>query len=361
MAEATTNKHIARFLDVGDEPKRTLLPIRGYEKEPLVTLEEAVQPLQSLLTNLNSMVWTAKRNSSKPSDGLTSDESAAIQLYTMQWDFPDPSLHYLLNRTLRSERRESLRPWFRYMKLLLTALYKLPSTKSTVWRGIQGDVSGQYSEDQIWWGLSSCTETIHVVQSFLGPSGKRTLFAIECIHGKSIRAHSFYTKENEILLMPGTYLRIVSKVNPTQELCIIHLRQERPPFVTIARPFDLPAPNAPLPNRKKSATPSLPQATPTPDKIPVHHAAIPNEKYMTPVQAPPASPASNAKDSKPKNSATPSLPRATPTPDKIPVRHAAILNEKYMKPVQPPFASPAGKILLCNFLDILLLVLKKRS
>jgi len=31
-----------RFLDAGEEPKQTLIPIEGYEKKPLVLLKEAV-------------------------------------------------------------------------------------------------------------------------------------------------------------------------------------------------------------------------------------------------------------------------------------------------------------------------------
>jgi hypothetical protein len=86
-----------RFLDAGEEPDQTLTPIEGYEKAPLVSLKEAVQPIKSFLHNVDSMVETAKRNSRKPADSLTSDESAAIHLYTMQWPKPHPSLYTLLN------------------------------------------------------------------------------------------------------------------------------------------------------------------------------------------------------------------------------------------------------------------------
>jgi hypothetical protein len=38
-----------RFLDAGEEPDQTLLPIKGYEKSPLVSVKEAIQPIKSLL------------------------------------------------------------------------------------------------------------------------------------------------------------------------------------------------------------------------------------------------------------------------------------------------------------------------
>ncbi|CAF0950817.1 unnamed protein product [Rotaria sordida] len=137
----TTESRIStRFLDADKEPLRALTPIEGYEKKPLVSLEEAVRPLRHLLHNLDNMVSTAKWNTREPQDNLTPDESAAIHLYTMQWQKPHSSLYILLNQTLRSEQRIDLIPWFLYLKLLLTALYKLPSIKDVIWRGIRGDV-----------------------------------------------------------------------------------------------------------------------------------------------------------------------------------------------------------------------------
>jgi hypothetical protein len=241
MAAATSTTINDRFLDAGEEPNQVLLPIRGYEKETLLSLEEAVQPLNQLLYDLDMMVDTAVRNSKKPSDGLTSDESAAIHLYTMQWEEPHKSLYTTLNGLLRSERRETLKPWFRYLKLVLTALYKLPSLKNTIWRGVRGNLSDQYEDDQIWWGFSSCTESVEVLEQFIGKSGVRTIFNIECINGKAIRAHSFYKKENEILLLPGIYLRVVGKWSPAKDLYIIHLREASPSRPYLEPPFKVEA------------------------------------------------------------------------------------------------------------------------
>ncbi|CAF0890520.1 unnamed protein product [Adineta steineri] len=38
-----------------------------------------------------------------------------------------------LNSTLRSEKCNDIKPWFPYMKLLITAFDELPSTKATIW------------------------------------------------------------------------------------------------------------------------------------------------------------------------------------------------------------------------------------
>ncbi|CAF3680916.1 unnamed protein product [Rotaria sp. Silwood1] len=233
----TTESRISnRFLDADKEPLRALTPIEGYEKKPLVSLEEAVQPLRNLLHNLDNMVSTAKWNTREPSDSLTPDESAAIHLYTMQWQKPHPSLYTLLNETLRSEQRIDLIPWFLYLKLFLTALYKLPSIKDTIWRGIRGDVNNQYKTDQIWWGISSCTDTMEVMERFVGRSGVRTLFNIEAVNGKAIKAHSHFPSENEILLMPGTYFKVRGKWSPAENLLIIQLKETEAPWQTIAPP-----------------------------------------------------------------------------------------------------------------------------
>ena len=185
------------------------------------------------------MVGTAIRNSRKPANGLTQDESAAIHLYTMQWPHPHQSLYTLLNQRLRSKSRETLISWFLFLKLIFTALYKLPSFRGMIFRGVRGDLSDQYEEDHIWWGASSCTETMETMKSFVGTDGARTLFTIECFNGKSIRDHSFFKKENEILLLPGSYFKVISKWSPAKDLHMIQLREEHPPYETITPPFHL--------------------------------------------------------------------------------------------------------------------------
>lgn len=122
-----------RFTDADKEPKKTLAPIKGYEKCELVSLEEAVNKIDPPIDDVDSMVWTAKRNSRNPENGLTIDESAAIHLYTLEWPDDQPSMYSTLNQKLRSEQRRELTSWHHYLKLFLTALYKLPSLKTTVW------------------------------------------------------------------------------------------------------------------------------------------------------------------------------------------------------------------------------------
>jgi len=120
-----------RFIEnTCDEPEANLMPLEDYQHSALVSLELATESIKSFFRNLPHDVRIAKNASKKPADKLTSDESAAIHLYTMEWQVHDNSLYAVLNRTLRLADRRKLQPWFRYLKLFLTALFKLPYVKN---------------------------------------------------------------------------------------------------------------------------------------------------------------------------------------------------------------------------------------
>ncbi len=113
--------------NIRDEPEQMLKPISGYEREPLLSIEEACKPLEKILDNeLKQNISIAKMNSKKPKNELTTDESASIHLYTMEWDVRENSLYMVLNKTLRLADRTKLQPWFKYLKLFLTGFFKLP-------------------------------------------------------------------------------------------------------------------------------------------------------------------------------------------------------------------------------------------
>jgi hypothetical protein len=179
------NLAVSRYTDLRDEPvTRLLAPVTGYQDMPLVTLEESIEPVSHLFDEIEGNVWVAKENCKNPADGLSQDESASIHLYTMQFG-SDLSLYHALNKNLRSENRQTLKPWFSFLKLFLTALYKLPSQTQTVWRGVRGeDLSSKYPTGSkfAWWSVSSCTISLEILQSeqFLGTEDLRTLFSIEC-------------------------------------------------------------------------------------------------------------------------------------------------------------------------------------
>ena len=192
--EEANTQRILRITDIAKEPLEVLLPIAGYEEMPLVSLEEAVEKLVRFLPLVKTYAYVAKERCKNPADGLTQDESAAIMLYTMGWVPLDKCLYVVLNATLRSKDREKLTPWFLYLRLFLNALFRLPSISRTVFRGVRLDMSEKYVKGNtiVWWGFSSCTIVMDVLQSqlFLGKTGARTMFTIECLNGKDIHNHS---------------------------------------------------------------------------------------------------------------------------------------------------------------------------
>ena len=232
-------KRNQRFYDIAKELRGLLLPIKGYESMPVVTLEEAVMPLVSTLSDIDTYVFMAKNNSTiPPADGLTLDQSASICLYSIEWEPHDRCLYHALNSALRCKDRQRLNAWSLYLKLILTALAHLSSIDDrTIYRGIRLDLSKDYPKGKtfVWWGFSSCTSSLTVLESmqFIGKTGIRTMFIIECHSGKDISKHTYFESEQEILILPATRFIVTSCQNQVKGLHIIHLKEIAPPFTLL--------------------------------------------------------------------------------------------------------------------------------
>ncbi|CAF1427915.1 unnamed protein product [Rotaria sordida] len=245
-------QRIRRVTDVAQEPHQYLLPICGYEKLPLVPLEIAIEELVNFLPNIQSFAYVAKQRCEEPADGLTQDESAAIMLYSMGWEPLDDCLYFVLNSTLRSPDRRKLNPWLLYLRLFLNGLFRLPSISRTIYRGVKLNLSKSYimGKTVVWWGFSSCTTSLNVLQSeqFLGKKGTRTMFHIECESGKDIRNHSFFPSEDEILLLAATQFKVIGCLDQG-DLHIIQLKETQPPH-----PLLQPVSIVTLPNNQPSTS-----------------------------------------------------------------------------------------------------------
>ncbi|CAF1346597.1 unnamed protein product [Adineta steineri] len=234
------SSHAYRFSDIAGESNRRLPPIRGFENMPLVSLEEATQPLIAYVPEIDHMVYTVKGNITNPKHDLTIDESASIALYSLEWFPRENSFYIILNETLRGSNRAALLPpWFKFLKLFLTALSKLPPiTRRAIYRGVKLDLRKQYTKGTkiVWWGFSSCTSSIEVLENeqFFGKTGTRTLFTIECDNGKDIRKHSFHQAEDEILLLPGQEFEVHSSLDMGNNFIMIQLKEIIPRFPNIA-------------------------------------------------------------------------------------------------------------------------------
>ena len=93
----------------------------------------------------------------------------------------------------------------RLSSILLSALDKLLSVKTTVYRAVRLEElheCGMHQGEKIvvWQDFSSCStsETISArEQLVLGQIDRRYLFAIDCVTGKDIQMHSYFKQEKE--------------------------------------------------------------------------------------------------------------------------------------------------------------------
>ncbi|CAF1614535.1 unnamed protein product, partial [Didymodactylos carnosus] len=136
-----------RFADFVYKTDVALLPIDGYQDLPLLSLEDAIKPIEKYLDpSIQDKIYVAKRRCRNPEDDLTTDESASIQLYTTESTTHEESLYYNLNKTLHKADRGLLKPWYSYLKLILTALWKLSSFTGLVYRDVNSNLSKEFKK-----------------------------------------------------------------------------------------------------------------------------------------------------------------------------------------------------------------------
>ncbi|CAF3674452.1 unnamed protein product [Rotaria socialis] len=231
LSGAIQEQILERYADVRNSQASLRERIQDFEEKPLVSLEAAIVPLINVIQDIEDMVAIVRADCQTSIGSLSSDEAASIKLYTLEWPI-QPSFYNSLNEILRSGTREAIEPWFLYLRLFTVALSKLPSNVGqTVYRGVKLDISGEYMEDKtdVCWPFSSCSLSLNVIEKFLGQSGPRTLFIIECDSGKRIKQYSMYTAEDEVLLTVGTYFKVVSNSDQKNGLHIIKLKEIQPP------------------------------------------------------------------------------------------------------------------------------------
>ncbi|CAF1371020.1 unnamed protein product [Adineta steineri] len=215
-----------RFSDIDLILKR-LPAVFGYHSEEIVSIEKALESIESQISELKVYIKTAKKYCHFPSeDGLTRDESAAVYIYTMEWG--KTSLYRLLNKALRDDNRQNIIIWFPYLKLFDTALDKLPTVKDSVWRGISLDIGKNFTKDQLltWWTVNSCSSSVNVIKNFLGNNKSSTLFLIQTINGKKISGYTAYEGEDEVILKIGTQFRVKSDpLEQSNQSHVVHLME----------------------------------------------------------------------------------------------------------------------------------------
>jgi uracil DNA glycosylase len=219
--------YLERLQEVLEEARRPLPPILGVMASPLVPFPDAAGPLAPAVPGLDFYIKRAYQfgqlQAAKPGTALTADEIAAVYLYTTESSF-----YHRLNTVLRDPDREHAKPYFGYLRLLLTALPKLAGYTGSLWRGVAADLRQQYPQDATvtWWGVSSCTAKRSVAMSFMGGTGRRTLFEATPAQAVGIRRYSAFTGEDEYLLLPGTRLTVTEVKTDPGGLATVRLREE---------------------------------------------------------------------------------------------------------------------------------------
>ena len=162
-------------------------------------------------------------------DSLSIEEAAAVCVYSMEF-----GTYKGLNKLLREENRDLLRPFVNYLWLLMHGLSKCPRPKATlVYRGVPCGVSASYIVGSvvIWSSFSSCTTDVAVLENamFLGKEGERTEFHITLTtnRARSIRHLSVMPGEDEILLPPNTRLRVTGRADRGHGWSVVQLQEER--------------------------------------------------------------------------------------------------------------------------------------
>ena len=208
-----------------DEPLHGESHIDEYLQHPLVPLSVSLRSPMKEMSHLADAIDLAKQSCRERGLSLSEDQAAAIYLYTME--IPPKPVYSTINPHLRNNDRAAATPWFPYMKLLHTALSNLPSYKGSIWRGLRTDVAKNYKKDDVicWGSFTSCTKSVSAIKAFLPISGKGTILMIESRSGKAIAEYSQYPKENEVLFLPGTKLKVMDEALDEPGITVIHLQE----------------------------------------------------------------------------------------------------------------------------------------
>ncbi|MFJ8858198.1 ADP-ribosyltransferase domain-containing protein [Streptomyces sp. NPDC102451] len=217
--------YLDRLAGVKDEG--LVLPaITGVFDTPLLEFQEAVGPVVSLLAGIDRHVERSyefgKRRADEVAGELSADAVAALHLYTCESAF-----YREINAVLRSPDRTKVVPYLPYLRLLFSAVSRLPARTAPLWRGVSLDLRAQYPMGRTvtWWGVSSCTSEVGVARSFLGSRGKRTLFEVTPARAVGIRRFSAFTGEEEFILSPGTQLKVTAVKAERGGLCTVKLTE----------------------------------------------------------------------------------------------------------------------------------------
>lgn len=265
-------------------PSMRSLPWRGLA----ATIDFALASHDTELRENADEIIDAARSAISFAEGrdgelLNEAQIAAVNLYTHH-----TVLHRIVNQRLRAAQDGQLvpgqlAPLMPYIKLLLSALYRLPPVDKLIYRGVQADMGHklQRGTETTWWAFSSASEDLEVIQRFVGKERRRVLFHIQAETAVNIGAYSEYPNEAELLVLPGTTFSVGAVANLGGGVMLVTLKEmaasirlplgKEPSYARAAPARPLTARGAPA--RGAPATPAAAAAS----AATVSHAAIARE------------------------------------------------------------------------------------
>jgi len=148
---------------------------------------------------------------------LSFDEIWAVNLYSFgHVKSQNRYLFQLLNTALQSRIPEKREIWKEYIKILTMAMNKLPTSKTTTYRGIPEEepFNNKYEKNQIvtWSGFTSTSSNLERAKTFAENNGV-IIEIVDLWNGKVISNYSCYPREEEILLPPEQKFVVVDPLH----------------------------------------------------------------------------------------------------------------------------------------------------
>ncbi len=120
------------------------------------------------------------------------------------------------------------------MKLLLTALHKIPPSANTLYRGVAKSLAQlpqklEKGKSVVWWAVTSTASHVSVLENpqFMGQSGPRCLFTIKATSARDIQRYSAMgSTEREFVLPPGSCFVVEDILDAGSGLSIVQLVED---------------------------------------------------------------------------------------------------------------------------------------